>query len=380
MKFRNRRLKSGWEKNLGAISHPLFSRARGAVLTTERAALLQDSLLIPAMSRALELALRGPYVGVNPQVGAVILDATGAIVSEGWHLGAGTPHAEVMAIENLKQKMPYPFAPGLTAVVTLEPCNHTGRTGPCAQALIEAGITSVVYAASDPGDASAKGAETLKNAGVEVLGGFMSEQSEDQGRIWLTANRNQRPFVTLKWASSFDGRAAAQDGSSQWITGPEARADVHLRRSRADAILAGTGTVEQDNAELTARTPDGGYYEHQPLRVVLGQRELGLDLRVFNDRAETLHLHTRNVHGALAELWARGIKHVFVEGGPEVASQFERLNLVDEYLIYLAPLLLGGDRLSIKDIGVGSIDQGHRLEILEQQLLGQDIFIRARRS
>jgi diaminohydroxyphosphoribosylaminopyrimidine deaminase/5-amino-6-(5-phosphoribosylamino)uracil reductase len=310
----------------------------------------------------------------------VILDAQGQIISEGWHKGAGTPHAEVMAIEELKKKLQYPFPAGLTAVVTLEPCNHTGRTGPCSKALVEAGITSVVYAASDPGDASANGAQTLRDASVEVLGGFMASESENQGRVWLTANEQQRPFVTLKWASSLDGRAAAQDGTSQWITGPEAREDVHLRRSQADAILAGTGTVAADNAELTARLLDGSYYPTQPLRVVLGERDLDLSLRVFNDKAETIHLRTRNIHGALAELWARGIKHVFVEGGPEVASQFERLNLVDEYLIYLAPVLLGGDRASLNDIGVGSMPSAHRLEILEQRMLGQDIFIRARRS
>ena len=379
MKFRNRRLKSGWEKNRVAFGNPFFACPR-CCADHRKGTLLDQSLLAPAMSRALELALRGPYTGVNPQVGAVILDSQGQIISEGWHLGAGTAHAEVMAIENLKQKLEYPFPAGLTAVVTLEPCNHTGRTGPCAQALIAAGISSVVFAATDPGDASSKGSETLRAAGVEVLAGFMDAESEAQGRIWLTANRNQRPFVTLKWASSLDGRAAANDGSSQWITGSEARADVHLRRSRADAILAGTGTVEADNAELTARTEAGDYFENQPLRVVLGERELDLNLRVFNDKAETVHLHTRNIHGALAELWARGIKHVFVEGGPEVASHFERLNVVDEYLIYLAPVLLGGDRVSLKDIGVGSIDSAHRLEILEQRMLGQDIFIRARRS
>ena len=379
MKFRNRRLKSGWEKNRVAFGNPFFACPR-CCADHRKGTLLDQSLLAPAMSRALELALRGPYTGVNPQVGAVILDSQGQIISEGWHLGAGTAHAEVMAIENLKQKLEYPFPAGLTAVVTLEPCNHTGRTGPCAQALIAAGISSVVFAATDPGDASSKGSETLRAAGVEVLAGFMAAESEAQGRIWLTANRNQRPFVTLKWASSLDGRAAANDGSSQWITGSEARADVHLRRSRADAILAGTGTVEADNAELTARTEAGDYFENQPLRVVLGERELDLNLRVFNEKAETVHLHTRNIHGALAELWARGIKHVFVEGGPEVASHFERLNVVDEYLIYLAPVLLGGDRVSLKDIGVGSIDSAHRLEILEQRMLGQDIFIRARRS
>lgn len=358
----------------------LFFRVPAVLCRPPKGQMLDQSFLEPAMRRALELALRGPYVGVNPQVGAVILNQQGEIVSEGWHEGAGTRHAEVMAIDNLKQRFGYPFPAGLTAVVTLEPCNHTGRTGPCSQALIDAGISSVVYAASDPGANSSNGSQTLREAGVEVLDGFMADASEAQGRVWLTANRNQRPFVTLKWASSLDGRAAAQDGTSQWITGPQAREDVHLRRSQADAILAGTGTVQLDNAELTARKPDGSYFENQPLRVILGERELDLGLKVFNDHAETLHLHTRNIHGALAELWARGIKHVFVEGGPEIASQFERLNLVDEYLIYLAPVLLGGDRLSIRDIGVSSIEFAHRLEILEQRQLGQDIFLRARRS
>ena len=181
-------------------------------------------------------------------------------------------------------------------------------------------------------------------------------------------------------ASSLDGRAAANDGTSQWITGPEARADVHLRRSNADAILAGTGTVLADDPELTARKPDGSYYEHQPLRVILGERDIELSARVFNDRAESLHLRTRNLHGALAELWARGIKHVFIEGGPEVASRFEQLNLVDEYLIYLAPVLLGGDRVALRDIGVGNIKDAHRLEIFERHSLGDDLLLIARRS
>lgn len=332
------------------------------------------------MVRALELALLGPAHGVNPQVGAVILDEAGEIISEGWHLGSGTDHAEVMAIKNLSGKLALPFPKGLTAVVTLEPCNHTGRTGPCAQALIEAGISSVVYAASDPGDASSNGAETLRAAGIEVLGGFLAEKSEQQGRVWLTANKLKRPFVTLKWATSLDGRAAANDGSSQWITGAQAREDVHARRANADAILAGTGTVIADDPELTARKPDGTYYSHQPLRVILGERDLDPNCRVFNDKAESLHLQTRNIHGALAELWARGIKHVFIEGGPEVASWFERLELVDEYLIYLAPVLLGGDRVALRDIGVGNIAQAHRLEIFEQHMLGNDLLLVARRS
>jgi diaminohydroxyphosphoribosylaminopyrimidine deaminase / 5-amino-6-(5-phosphoribosylamino)uracil reductase len=350
------------------------------VLTTERATLLDTATLESAMLRALELALDGPYQGVNPQVGAVILDSSGQIIAEGWHQGAGTPHAEVVAIENLKKNFPAGQPQGLTAVVTLEPCNHTGRTGPCAQALIAAGIESVVFAASDPGDASSGGAQTLRDAGVEVLGGFMATQSEDQGRVWLTANRQGRPFVTLKWATSLDGRAAATDGSSKWITSEQARADVHLRRSQADAIAAGTGTVLADDAELAARKPDGSYYENQPLRVVIGESDLSPELRIFNSAAETVHLRTRNLHGVLAELWARGIKHVFVEGGPELASQFEKLGLVNEYLIYLAPMLLGGDRVALKNIGISNMSEAHHLEILEQRQLGPDIFIRARRA
>lgn len=360
----------------------LFCRApRGSCeLYREKGPLLEKQILEAAMARALEISLQGPTQGVNPQVGAVILDQNGTIISEGWHLGAGTPHAEVMAIENLKKKLEYPFPKGLTAVVTLEPCNHTGRTGPCAKALIEAGISSVAFASSDPGSDSANGSETLRAQGVEVLQGVLLEKAEDQNRVWLTANRTKRPFVVLKWASSLDGRAAAKDGSSKWITSEAARADVHLRRSQSDAILAGTGTVVADDAELTARTPDGGYYPSQPLRVVLGERELDSSLRVFNDKTKTIQLKTRDIEAALQELWDKGIKQVFVEGGPKILSAFEKAGLVDEYLIYLAPMILGGDRLAIEDAGVLTMSDAHHLEILEQRQLGPDIFIRARRK
>lgn len=334
-----------------------------------------------AMLRALELALRGPAIGVNPQVGAVILDEENQIVSEGWHEGAGTDHAEVMALKKLFEKLGSSTLPtGYTAVVTLEPCNHQGRTGPCAQALIDAGITRVVYASSDPGDASSKGAERLKSAGVEIISGVLLSKAEDQGRVWLTANRKKRPFVILKWASTLDGRTAADDGSSQWISGPESRADGHLKRSQVEAILVGTGTALADDPELTARKADGSYYPDQPLRVILGERELPAGLKVFNDRAKTIQIRTRELDQALQELWGLGVKSVWVEGGPQVASEFVRAGLVDEFIIYLAPMLLGGRNISLQDLGVGNISEAIKLEIVEQKLLGSDIYLRARRA
>jgi diaminohydroxyphosphoribosylaminopyrimidine deaminase/5-amino-6-(5-phosphoribosylamino)uracil reductase len=333
-----------------------------------------------AMNRALELALLGPAQGVNPQVGAVILNPDNEIVAEGYHQGSGTSHAEVMAIKFLQEKLGASiFPPGHTAVVTLEPCNHTGKTGPCSKALLEAGISRVVYAVADPGQESSGGGEFLHLSGVEVIRGVCESEAEEQGRVWLTANRLARPFVTLKWASSLDGRTAASDGSSKWISGEQSRSDGHLRRSEVDAILVGTGTVLADDPELTARTSDGGYFEHQPLRVILGEREIPNTLRVYNDKAETLHLRTRNIQEALAELFSRGVKHLWVEGGPNVASNFVKSKLVDEFIIYLAPTLLGGPRVALEDIGVGSMAEAIDIEIVEQKLLDKDLFIRARR-
>ncbi len=329
------------------------------------------------MTRALELALKGPVTGVNPQVGAVILNADGELIGEGYHRGSGTDHAEVVAIKaalNGATKLPQ----GSTAIVTLEPCNHTGKTGPCAQALIAAGVSKVVFASLDPGDQSSGGAETLRSAGIEVVAGFQADKADRQSRVWLTAAKHKRPFVTLKWASSIDGRAAAQDGSSKWISGEESRNDAHQRRSEVDAILVGTGTVLFDDPELTARKPDGSLHDPQPLRVVLGERDLPAELRVFNDDAETLTLKTQSIHGALSELYEKGIKHVLVEGGPTLASRFVQLDLVDEFVIYLAPKLLGGDKLAIGSIDVPSIQDAKELEFLKINTLGADVQIIAK--
>ena len=329
-----------------------------------------------AMRRALQLALNGPAFGVNPQVGAVILDESGAVVAEGWHKGAGTPHAEVMALSSLSSPLPA----GYTAVVTLEPCNHTGRTGPCAQALIAAGISRVVFASADPGLESGAGAATLKAAGVEVISGVLEDEADDQSRVWLTSAQNQRPFVTLKWAQSLDGRAMAADGSSKWISGPESRAHAHLVRSQIDAILVGTGTVLADNPSLTARQEDGSLYSHQPLRVVVGNSMLPSDAKVFDSSSETIRVRNHDLTVLLADLYARGVKHLLVEGGPTVASAFVKANLVDEFVTYLAPQLIGGPGVAVTELGVESMSEAVKLQFLETKALGADLYIRAKRS
>ena len=232
-----------------------------------------------AMRRALQLALNGPR-GVNPQVGAVILSPTGEVLAEGWHRGAGTPHAEIDALTNLAATHGAEAARGATAVVTLEPCNHTGRTGPCAVALLEAGVGRVVYAVHDPGALSGGGGARLRSAGVDVEAGVLGDEGRALLDSWLTVQRLGRPHVTVKWAQSLDGRAAASDGTSQWITGPAARADVHVRRAAADAIVVGTGTLLADDPALTARRPDGSLYEHQPRPVVVGTRAVPQDAAV----------------------------------------------------------------------------------------------------
>jgi diaminohydroxyphosphoribosylaminopyrimidine deaminase/5-amino-6-(5-phosphoribosylamino)uracil reductase len=241
--------------------------------------------------------------------------------------------------------------------------------------LIDAGVSKVVFASSDPGENSGGGADSLRTAGIEVESGVMSDKANKQLRIWLTAANNQRPFVTLKWASSLDGRAAAQDGSSKWISGEESRADAHRRRSEVDAILVGTGTALIDDPELTARNTDGSLQEHQPLRVVLGTRDLPSTLRVFNSDAETVTIKTQSIHGALEELYQRGVKHVFVEGGPTLASRFVQMDLVDEFVVYLAPKLIGGEKLAIGSIDVPSIDKAKALTFQEVSKLGEDVLI-----
>lgn len=320
-----------------------------------------------AMDRALHLAARGPR-GANPQVGTVILCPDGTVLAEGWHHGAGTPHAEVDALSKLAPGE----ARGATAVVTLEPCNHTGRTGPCAVALIEAGIARVVYALDDPGAVSGGGAERLRSAGVDVEAGEQADAAHALIAGWLTAQRLGRPQITVKWAQSLDGRAAADDGSSQWITGPAARADVHRRRAEADAIAVGTGTVLADDPALTARDGDA-LLPHQPIPVVIGSRPTPADAAVHRHPHSPLFFDTHDLHTVVADLHARGVQNLFVEGGPTLASAFLQAGLADRLLVYIAPVLLGGGRLALTDIGVASIGEARRLTIDEWVPLGSDL-------
>ena len=328
-----------------------------------------------AMRRALELARRSPAFGENPQVGAVLINDAGEVIAEGWHKGAGTPHAEIDALNNLAAAGK--TANGLTAVVTLEPCNHVGKTGPCAQALIEAGVKRVVFGAFDPGKTEGGGRFTLEAAGIDVVSDVLKDECVRLISPWFKNKFNQRPYVVIKWAASVDGRTAAADGTSKWITGAEAREDVHARRAASQAILVGTNTVELDDPELTARKPDGSLYDNQPLRVIVGQRELNPAARIFNTTAETLWIKTRDLSAVMQQLLERGIRQVFVEGGAQIESQLIALGYADEFLIYLAPKLIGGPATAIREIEVASIDRAVNLEFIETKKLGDDILIRA---
>ena len=325
-----------------------------------------------AMSHALALAANGPVTGGNPQVGCILLDDAGNAIAEGWHRGAGTPHAEVDAISQLGSRQPH------TAIVTLEPCNHTGRTGPCALALIDAGVRRVVYAVADPGAASGGGAERLRAAGVEVIGGVHADEVARFIEWWLVAQRRGRSWTTVKWASTFDGRAAAADGSSQWITGPAARADGHRLRAEADAILTGTGTVLADDPSMTARAPDGALLPHQPVPIVVGSRAVPAGAKLREHPAGLVETGDLALAEVLAQTYQRGELRVLIEAGPTLTSAVLREGLADELQIYLAPALLGGPGLAIGDLGLQHIGDAVRLELLDVRRLGPDLALTAR--
>jgi diaminohydroxyphosphoribosylaminopyrimidine deaminase/5-amino-6-(5-phosphoribosylamino)uracil reductase len=336
---------------------------------------IDDSTLVRAMRRALELAATpGVPHGPNPRVGCVLLAQDGSEIAEGFHRGAGTPHAEAAALAEAGEA-----ARGAIAVVTLEPCNHTGRTGPCAEALIAAGVTRVVFAQPDPNPEAAGGADTLRAAGVAVELGLLEHESRRLNRAWTFAHEHGRPFVTWKFAATLDGRSAAADGTSRWVSNLAARRDTHRLRAECDAILVGTGTILIDNPELTVRdeVDEPLPRERQLLRVVMGEREIPVTARVLNDKAETVHLRTRDVAGVLAELHARGRQHLFLEGGPTVAAAFLAAGAVDEVVAYVAPKLLGAGRSAIGDLGIESITDALELDVTDVALLDGNVRITA---
>lgn len=305
----------------------------------------------------------------NPPVGAVILSPEGEVAGVGATEPTGGPHAEVVALRDAGER-----AAGGTAVVTLEPCNHHGRTPPCVGALIEAGVAAVVYAVADPNPVAAGGAGRLHEAGIAVTDGVGAEAvASGPLREWLHKQRTGRPHVTWKFATSVDGRSAAADGSSQWITSDAARADVHRRRAAADAIVVGTGTVFADNPTLTARLPDGALAERQPLRVVVGKREISSEASVLNDDSHTMVIRTHDPHEVIRALSDR--TDVVIEGGPTLAGAFLRAGVIDRILAYVAPILLGGPITAVDDVGVPSIARALRWRYDSVEPLGPDVLL-----
>jgi diaminohydroxyphosphoribosylaminopyrimidine deaminase/5-amino-6-(5-phosphoribosylamino)uracil reductase len=326
---------------------------------------------VVAMRRALSLATSADApTGPNPRVGAVILDRSGTVVGEGYHRGAGSPHAEVMALEQAGER-----AAGGVAVVTLEPCHHSGRTGPCTDALLKAEIARVVFAQPDSNPIAAGGAAFLQAAGVGTEGAVLVDEAMALNPMWTFAMAQQRPFVTWKFAASLDGRVAAADGSSRWISSEAARADVHRLRATVGAIVVGTGTVLQDDPQLTVR--DARFAGVAPMRVVVGERQLPKSARVLDDAAPTLLIHSHDPVVVLKQLFMLDVQHVLLEGGPILAAAFVRAGVVDRVVAYVAPMLLGGGRNALDDPAMRSIAQALRLQPESIERIGDDVRITA---
>jgi diaminohydroxyphosphoribosylaminopyrimidine deaminase / 5-amino-6-(5-phosphoribosylamino)uracil reductase len=321
------------------------------------------------MRRAVELAAKGiGSTHPNPVVGCVITGSDGHPIGEGFHAVAGGPHAEVEALAMAGDK-----ARGGTAFVTLEPCNHTGRTGPCADALIAAEVARVVYAVPDPNRQATGGAEKLRSKNIQVDQGVLESEAEAVNHVWLHSVRMGRPFVTWKFATTLDGRSAAPDRTSRWITGPIARADVHRKRAECDAVAVGTQTVLVDDPELTVRDENDVPAARQPLRVVVGDREIPLTAKIRNDRAQTLILPTHDPAEVLRQLDDQHIRHLWLEGGPTLAAAFLRAQLVDQIVAYVAPAVLGSGYSAIGDLGAESIDHLRRFKLADVTRLGDDV-------
>lgn len=341
------------------------------------------------MARAIRLAERGLLgTAPNPRVGCVLV-RDGRIVGEGWHQRAGEPHAEVLALRAAGEA-----ARGATAYVSLEPCNHQGRTGPCSEALIGAGVSAVFYAAADAGEASGGGAGRLRAAGIAVEGGLLAAEAEALNPGFHRLQRGGRPWLRLKLAQSLDGRSVQASGQSQWITGPAARRDGHRWRARSCALVTGIGTVLADDPRMTPRLEDES--TARPLRVVLDSRaQTPSDARLRED-GHYLILHgpeagvveqgeavAATAQGLdLAQvvdaLGRRGCHEILVEAGPALSGAFLRSGLVDEVILYQAPALIG-DGLPAAALGaLESLAQRLDFQLIESRRIGDDWRIIAR--
>jgi diaminohydroxyphosphoribosylaminopyrimidine deaminase / 5-amino-6-(5-phosphoribosylamino)uracil reductase len=319
------------------------------------------------LKRANELACLGlGLTGSNPIVGAVIISPAGDIIGEGFHKSG--PHAEVVALAEAGEA-----AKGATLYVTLEPCNHQGKTGPCTEAIIKAGIAKVVYAVRDPNPLASGGAKALEAAGIEVIFNNVSEIS-NCNRAWLHKVKTNRPYFIWKIATTLDGRSAAIDGSSKWITGEESRAEVSKLRSESSAILIGTATALADNPNLIPRDLETTR-QSNPVRIVMGLREIPSEFNLHNDAAETVFLRTHDFAELLKLCAERDFNQVFVESGSELGTALLKAGLIDELVIFQAASLLGSGQSFVGDLGATKISEKMDFRIKAVAQFGNDLKI-----
>ncbi|CAB4688864.1 MAG: bifunctional diaminohydroxyphosphoribosylaminopyrimidine deaminase/5-amino-6-(5-phosphoribosylamino)uracil reductase RibD [Actinobacteria bacterium] len=322
-----------------------------------------------AMQRAIALSEKGlGKTSPNPIVGAVIIDDAGNVIGEAFHDRMNSPdHAEVVAIANATKNLK-----GATIVVTLEPCNHSGSTGPCTQAIIDSGISTVVFAVNDPNAVASGGAEVLRAAGIKVVEGVLKEEAAYANRAWLMKIKKNRPFFTWKVATTLDAKIAATDGTSKWITNETSRADVQLLRRQADAILVGTNTVIIDNPHLIPRGDFAGY-SHNPIRIICGEQDLPKDAQVFDSAAKTVVVKSKDLDLLVEKLNELKINQVFVEAGPTLASAMVDHCLMDELVMYQAPSLLGSGKPFFTFDHPSTISYQMRLDHISTVVLDGDV-------
>lgn len=353
------------------------------------------------MTRAIQLAELGLNTATpNPRVGCVIVNDDAVVLGEGFHLKAGEDHAEVAAIKAVKRGGLN--AIGATAYVTLEPCNHQGRTGPCTEALISAGVSCVVYGMEDPNPKVAgTGLNRLREAGVLIEGPVLSDQCARLNPGFIKRMRTGLPWVRCKLAMSLDGRTAMANGESQWITGPEARADVQDWRARSCAIVTGVGTIQADNPSMTVRDPRLGENLRQPLRVIVDTRlRCNFEEKIFSEPGQTVVATTAltqpgrhpvpvwtlpgddnarvDLPALLKKLSDLEINEVWVEAGAQLAGSFVRQNLVDELIVYIAPKILGSHAKPLLDWPLARMNDAMNLNIQSMTSIGRDWRVRAR--
>lgn len=333
-----------------------------------------------AMLRAFKQAQKSPAGGLNPQVGCVLIDNKGKIVAQGHHKGKGTPHAEVAALSDATNKGLK--TAGLSAVVTLEPCDHQGQTPPCTKALIEAGIKHVYYALSDPNPLAAGGHKTLNQAGITTTKGVRQSQGEELLARWINQIKVGRPHVILKSAATLDGKIAASDSTSKWITGAKARQYSHKIREQVGAIAVGTYTVLTDDPTLNARKKDGTAKKQQPQIAIIGNSDIPKTQRVIKEHAsgQVTQYKTHDLNEVLASLYEKGVGTLLVEGGATLNAAFLKADLVDEIHYYLAPKILGNGKSAYQDLGITTINDAKKFSISKTKTLTPDLLIILKRS